>query len=63
LVASILRSQPFGVMIHGQTSFPLGGDGGIVWMVGVSAVYVVTGIAAFGLGEARARRRGSLGRY
>jgi len=51
------------IMIHGQTSFPLGGDGGIVGMVGVSAVYVVIGIAAFGLGEARARRRGSLGRY
>ncbi len=51
------------VLIGGHMSFPLGGDGGIVWMIGVSAAYLVVGIAAFGLGEAWARRRGSLGRY
>ncbi len=51
------------VMIDGQTSSPLGRDGGIVWMVAIRAAYLVIGIAAFGLGEARARRRGSLGRY
>ena len=54
---------PRAVMIDGQTSFPLDGDGGIVWMVAISAAYLVIGIAAFGLGEARARRWGSLGRY
>jgi ABC-2 type transport system permease protein len=51
------------VLIDGRTSFALGGDGGILWMAGVSAAYLVVGIAAFGLGERRARRRGSLGRY
>jgi ABC-2 type transport system permease protein len=51
------------VLIDGHTSFPLLGDGGVVWMVGISAVYLVIGIAAFGLGEAHARRRASLGRY
>jgi len=51
------------VLIDGRTSFALWGDGGMVWMVGVSAAYLIIGIAAFGLGERRARRRGSLGRY
>ncbi len=51
------------VLIDGRTSFALGGDGGILWMAGISAAYLVVGIAAFGLGERRARRRGSLGRY
>jgi len=51
------------VLIDGRTSFALWGDGGMVWMVGISAAYLVIGIAAFGLGERRARRRGSLGRY
>jgi len=31
---------------HGQTSFSLGGDGGIVWMVAIRAAYLVIGIAA-----------------
>ena len=51
------------VLIDGRTSFALLGDGGMVWMVGVSAAYLIIGIAAFSLGERRARRRGSLGRY
>jgi ABC-type uncharacterized transport system permease subunit len=51
------------VLIDGHTSFPLAGDGGLVWMAGISAAYLAIGIAAFGLGEAHARRRASLGRY
>ena len=51
------------VLIDGRTSFALWGDGGMVWMVGVGAAYLIIGIAAFSLGERRARRRGSLGRY
>ena len=51
------------VLIDGRTSFALWGDGGMVWMVGISAAYLIIGIAAFSLGERRARRRGSLGRY
>ena len=51
------------VAIDGRTSFPLVGDGGILWTAGISATYVVIGIAAFGLGQRRALRRGSLGRY
>src|SRR5262249_4111565 len=51
------------VLIDGRTSFALLGDGGMVWMVGVGAAYLIIGIAAFSLGEHRARRRGSLGRY
>jgi ABC-2 type transport system permease protein len=50
-------------LIDGRTSVALWGDGGMVWMVGVSAAYLIIGIAAFSLGERRARRRGSLGRY
>jgi ABC-2 type transport system permease protein len=51
------------VLIDSRTSFPIWGDGGILWMVAISGAYLLVGIAAFGLGERRARRRGSLGRY
>jgi ABC-type polysaccharide/polyol phosphate export permease len=51
------------VLIDGHQSFPLEGDGGILWMTGISAAYLVIGIAVFSLGERRARSRGSLGRY
>src|SRR5262249_12879830 len=51
------------VLVDGGTAFSLWGGGGRGWMVGVSAAYLIIGIAAFGLGERRARRRGSLGRY
>lgn len=51
------------VLVDGRTSLPLWGDGGMFWMVGISAAYLTVGIVAFGLGEHRARRRGSLGRH
>jgi len=51
------------VLIHGRQSFPLEGDGGLLWLVGISAAYLLVGIVAFSLGEAIARRQGSLGRY
>jgi ABC-type polysaccharide/polyol phosphate export permease len=51
------------VLIDGHQSFPLEGDGGTLWMTGISAAYLVIGIAVFSLGERRARSRGSLGRY
>lgn len=51
------------VLIDGHQSFPLTGDGGLVWMVGISAAYLVVGFGVFTLGERRARGRGSLGRY
>jgi len=41
----------------------IGGDGGRVWLVATSAGYLAAGIAAFSLGESRAWRQGSLGRY
>ena len=34
--------------------FPTGRDGGVAWMVGISSAYLVIGVAALGLGEARA---------
>jgi hypothetical protein len=51
------------VLIDGRQSLPVGGDGGLLWMVAISAAYLVIGIAVFSLGERRARSRGSLGRY
>lgn len=51
------------ILVDGRGSIPTGGDGGLLWMFGVSAGYLVIGIVAFSLGERRARKRGSLGRY
>jgi ABC-2 type transport system permease protein len=51
------------VLIDGRQSLPVRGDGGLLWMVAISAAYLVIGIAVFSLGERRARSRGSLGRY
>lgn len=51
------------VLIDGRQSLPVGGDGGVLWMVAISAAYLVIGIAVFSLGERIARNRGSLGRY
>ncbi|MPZ00538.1 MAG: ABC transporter permease [Actinophytocola sp.] len=39
------------------------GVGGLVWLIVVSLAYLAAGIAAFGLGERTAKRRGTLGRY
>ncbi len=51
------------VLIGGRASFPLGGDGGLLWMFGISFAYLLVGILVFSLGESIARRQGSLGRY
>jgi ABC-type uncharacterized transport system permease subunit len=51
------------VLIDSQETFFVGGDGGLVWLVAISAGYLLAGIAVFSLGESRARRQGSLGRY
>src|SRR5260370_38252865 len=51
------------VLIDGRQSLAVGGDGGLLWMVAISAAYLVIGIAVFSLGERIARNRGSLGRY
>ena len=42
------------VLIDGRQSFPVAG-GGILWMVGISAAYLLFGIAVFSLGERSAR--------
>src|SRR5215472_6980612 len=34
--------------------FPTGRDGGVAWMAGISSAYLVIGVAALGLDEARA---------
>ncbi len=70
-MAEIGRFTPIGqgivglraVVIGGSQSFPLGGDGGLLWMAGVSFAYLLVGILVFSLGESIARRQGSLGRY
>jgi ABC-2 type transport system permease protein len=51
------------ILVDGRESFPAGGDGSLLWMAGVGGAYLLIGIAAFSLGESRARRQGSLGRY
>lgn len=70
-MAEIGRFTPIGqgivglraVLLGGKASFPLAGDGGLLWMVGISFAYLLVGILVFGLGEAAAKRRGSLARY
>lgn len=51
------------VLVNGQPAFPMYGDGGVLWLVGISLAYLLAGIIAFSLGEAAARGRGSLARY
>ena len=51
------------VLINGRADFPVGGDGGLVWLVAIGAAYLLLGIAVFSLDESIARRRGGLGRY
>jgi ABC-type polysaccharide/polyol phosphate export permease len=70
-MADIGRFSPLGqgvialraVLIDGRADFPLGGDGGLLWLIGTSAAYLLIGIATFTLGQSIARRQGSLGRY
>jgi ABC-type uncharacterized transport system permease subunit len=51
------------LLVDGRSTIGILGDGGIVWMGTITAAYLTAGVAAFGLGERRARRLGSLGRY
>lgn len=70
-MAEIGRFTPIGeaiiglraVLIGGKGSFQLGGDGGLLWMIGISVAYLLVGVLVFNLGESIARRHGSLGRY
>ena len=51
------------LLVQGRESLPAGGDGGLVWLVAIAGAYLLIGIGVFSLGEAKARREGSLGRY
>ncbi len=51
------------VLVDGRATFPLGGDGGLLWLVSTSAAYLLAGIALFKVADARARHQGSLCRY
>ncbi len=70
-MAEIGRFTPIGqgivglraVLIGGKESFLVVGDGGLLWMFGISVAYLLVGILVFSLGESIARRQGSLGRY
>ncbi len=70
-MAEIGRFTPIGqgivglraALVGGKTSFQLAGDGGLLWMVGISVAYLLVGILVFSLGKSMARRQGSLGRY
>lgn len=70
-MADIGRLSPIGqgivalraVLVDGRSAFPLGGDGGLLWLAGIGLAYLLAGIIVFSLGEAAAKRRGSLARY
>ena len=51
------------VLVDGRATFPIEGDGGLLWLVATSAAYLLAGITLFRVADARARRQGSLGRY
>ena len=51
------------VLLDGRATIPLGGDGGLLWLLATSAAYLFAGITVFSVADARARRQGSLGRY
>lgn len=51
------------VLVDGQQSFSLQGDGGLLWMSGAALGYLLMGTIVFSLGEAKARRQGALARY
>lgn len=51
------------LLVDGRESLPAAGDGGLVWLGAIAAGYLLIGIVVFSLGEAKARREGSLGRY
>ena len=51
------------VLLDGRATNPLGGDGGLLWLLATSAAYLFAGIKVFSVADALARPRGSLGRY
>lgn len=51
------------VLLDGRASIPLGGDGGLLWLLSTSAAYLLAGITVFNVADALARRQGSVGRY
>ena len=51
------------VLLDGRSVTTLGGDGGLAWLFGTTAAWLVAGILVFWLGERTAKRRGSLTRY
>jgi ABC-type uncharacterized transport system permease subunit len=51
------------MLVNGAAALPLGGDGGLVPLAAISLGYLFAGIIVFSVGEAVAKRRGSLARY
>jgi ABC-type uncharacterized transport system permease subunit len=51
------------MLVNGAAALPLGGDGGLVPLAAISLGYLFAGIIVFSVGEAAAKRRGSLARY
>ncbi len=51
------------LLVGGNTSLPSSGDGSLPWLLGIGVAWLLLGIAVFTLGQASARRTGSLGRY
>lgn len=51
------------VLVDGRPNFPPNGDGSLLQLVAISVAYLLAGIIVFSLGEAGAKRRGSLAPY
>lgn len=51
------------LLVGGNASLPANGDGSLFWLSGIGAAWLLLGIVLFSIGEGRARRGGSLGRY
>src|SRR5215471_91016 len=56
-------SWMFAVLLDSSASIPLGGDGGLLWLLSTSVAYLLAGITVFSVADALARRQGSVGRY
>jgi len=70
-MAEIGRFAPIGqsvvglraTLVAGSPSLPSTGDGSLLWTFAIGVAWLLVGIAVFSLGDAYARRTGSLGRY
>jgi ABC-2 type transport system permease protein len=51
------------VLLDGRSVTSVGGDGGLAWLVGTTAAWLLGGILVFRFGERTAKRHGSLSRY